>query len=222
MLEILKGTLVPTVNTVGEEGQFYIRQFQGGRHTMSGEVYVCDSIRTDIEDLQHPKTYYNWQQIFTAEDVIQRLDTLRDNTEMGMEDMHAELSDEIESLKKQLAELGNAKETDITIVTKPTGKLEHNTEYHIMGWNLSSFTLTLPKDIPENFYSKLVVKMPNGNPTQLAHPSNVVFAGDDCVDGKFEPIANKRYEIVYNNVGKMYRSTTVNYPYIILAKVTAF
>lgn len=222
MLEILRGELIPTTDTVGEAGQFYVRQVSGSRHTLNGEVYVCDSIRTDIEDLQNPKTYYNWQQIFTANDVIQRIDTLRDNTEISMEDMHIEFSDEIEALKKQIAELSATKKTDVTIVTKPTGKLNHNTEYHIMGWGLSKFTLSFPKDIPANFYSKLVIKMPKDKPTELVHPSNVVFVGDDCVDGKFVPVADKRYEIVYNNVGKMHSSTKANYPYVILAKVTAF
>lgn len=222
MLEILKGTLVPTTDTVGEVGQFYVRQVQGGRHTMNGEVYVLDSIRTDMENMQNPKTYYNWQQIFTANDVIQRIDTLRDNTEISMEDMHTELSDEIEALKKQIAELSSTKEPVKTIVTKPTGKLNHNTEYHIMGWGLTTFTLSFPKDIPADFYSKLVIKMPKDKPTNLVHPSNVVFVGDHCADGKFIPVADKRYEIVYNNVGKMYASTKVNYPYVILAKVTAF
>lgn len=223
MLEILKGTLVPTTDTVGEEGQFYVRQFQGGRHTMSSEVYVLDSIRTDMENMQNPKTYYNWQQIFTANDVMQRIDTLRDNTEISMEDMHIELSDEIEVLKKQVAALDSAKEITPIISPIPAGALEHNKEYRLAGLGvISNLTFTLPDEIPENFHSKVIVRTASTGTIKFVHPENVTFVGDDCKNGKFNPLNGKRYEIVYDNIGKMSLSTARNYPYIILAKVTAF
>jgi hypothetical protein len=57
---------------------------------------------------------------------------------------------------------------------------------------------------------------------KFVHPENVTFVGDDCKNGKFNPLNGKRYEIVYDNIGKMSLSTARNYPYIILAKVTAF
>lgn len=86
----------------------------------------------------------------------------------------------------------------------PTGTdiiLAHNTEVRL--GEVEELNLTLPLEPPENFISSAVFT--SGEiPTNLAYPDTIHMNGEDCIDGIFVPIDNKRYNMFVSFDGEYY------------------
>lgn len=95
------------------------------------------------------------------------------------------------------------KKTDKTAITASTGgsiTLADNTEFRVAD-TVTSISLTVPDDIPNDFISSVVFK--SGTEAMAIDYSAVspIWRGDDVTDGVFIPLANKVYNVIFYNDG---------------------
>ena len=211
MLEILTGLDNPTINTVGEQGQFYIRQYQSGRRTYSGDLFICKSIFSDNEDLQNPVTTYNWQPVALTEEVKRLLHEVSLDFDWKIE----ELEEKITTLSEKPAE-----PEKLNIKFIPADCVwQHNTEFRLFHLGkIGRLDFKLPENVPNEFKGKLFIRSSN-NGIQL-NIDNVIFTGEDCVDGKLVSTSSKYYEIAYENVGIVNEQCPYG-KWIVIAKVSS-
>ena len=222
MLEILSGNYIPTEETKGERGQFYIHNYQSSKYTYSSDIYVCSSIFTSTEEVQNIKSVYGWTKIGTIDEIDKLLYALKMELKLNIRELKNKVTEDVTELNTQIETLDATKISVPNVSPVPIKALENNTEYRLLGLGkMARLDFTLPDPMPEHFYSKVIVSTSDLYEPNFSHPDNVVFAGDDCKDGKFIPLMDKQYEIVYSNIGKKVLAKE-DHPYIILAKVTSF
>ena len=101
----------------------------------------------------------------------------------------------IETLGYRIFELS----TSINTVSEDTAtiNLSHNTETRCNTLTNLIITATTPTDMSEQFISS--IKFTSGETaTVLEYPEEIKMTGEDCIDGKFVPITNKRYNIIFD------------------------
>lgn len=101
----------------------------------------------------------------------------------------------IEILGRHVFELS----TSINAVSEDTAtiNLSHNTETRCNTLTNLTITATTPTDISKQFMSS--IKFTSGETaTVLEYPEEIKMTGEDCIDDKFVPIANKRYNIIFD------------------------
>ncbi len=74
----------------------------------------------------------------------------------------------------------------------------NNTEYNL-GLR-ATISLNLPTDIPADFEAYFNFRS-GTTPTSLDAPDNLIFTGDDTLDGKLYPVSNRIYEVSIKSVG---------------------
>jgi hypothetical protein len=80
MLEILTGTTAPTIDTIGEQGQLYIHQYQIGRRKFYGDLYICDIVHKYVNGPRDKDTiHYYWEKITPSKELSERLDLVETN-----------------------------------------------------------------------------------------------------------------------------------------------
>ena len=99
---------------------------------------------------------------------------------------------------KSSADLHLQGATSIVTLTTASTELATNTIYN--GGELSSVTLTLPATVPADFIAQ--VEFTSGAiATTFTAPATVIFEGNDCSNGVFTPLANKRYSVMVYSDG---------------------
>lgn len=74
MLEILVGKTAPTLETVGEQGQLYIHQYQIGRRKFYGDLYICDIVNKYVNGPQDRDTiHYYWEKITPSKELEEKI-----------------------------------------------------------------------------------------------------------------------------------------------------
>ena len=76
----------------------------------------------------------------------------------------------------------------------PSITMNHNTE--IRCGSVSSLTLVLPDDIPEDYISSVVFTSADESLVNLVYPESIYMTGEGCIDGVFVPQSNMRYTII--------------------------
>ena len=104
---------------------------------------------------------------------------------------------------KNEAEAALATKADKTAITASTDgsiTLADNTEFRVAD-TVTSISLTIPDDIPNDFISSVVFK--SGTEAMAIDYSAVspIWRGDDVTDGVFIPLANKVYNVIFYNDG---------------------
>ena len=110
---------------------------------------------------------------------------------------------EIDSIEEILNELENkANKTSILtyeILESQEVILEHNIEKRYS--EVNTMELIFPTELPSDYISSIVFTS-GAIATNLIIPDNIIWIGDDCVDGEpFLPIENTRYTIIFENDG---------------------
>lgn len=96
-------------------------------------------------------------------------------------------------------EMFTEKTTIITYPTATEATIQLNYNHEIRYSELTTLSITLP-DFSEtemsNDYISSVVFTSGETATNLTYPETVICSGEDCIDGVFAPIPNKRYEFI--------------------------
>lgn len=82
--------------------------------------------------------------------------------------------------------------------TAPTLNMAYNTE--VRYGEVSSLTLTLPQSFEDDYISSVVFTSGNAA-VNLIYPEEIKISGEDCMDGIFTPVENKRYTLILSYDG---------------------
>ena len=125
------------------------------------------------------------------------------------EEADTALSEEIDT-KQDAVKIGTLEVEDDTgnTVMAETVVLEHNTVYYsylpaeVLNVEFPDFVNSTFD--PETYISSFIFESLSPA-TALTYPSEIIMSGDDCIDGVFTPIENKRYEVIVWYDGMLYK-----------------
>lgn len=119
------------------------------------------------------------------------------------------LSEEIDT-KQDAVKIGSLEIEDDTgnTVMAETVVLEHNTVYYSY-LPAEVLNVEFPDFVNSTFdhetYISSFIFESLSPATALTYPSEIIMSGDDCIDGVFTPIENKRYEVIVWYDGMLYK-----------------
>ena len=82
--------------------------------------------------------------------------------------------------------------------TAPSLEMNYNTETRY--GEVTSLTLTLPESFEDDYISSVVFTSGNAA-VNLIYPEEIKMSGEDCMDGIFTPVENKRYTLILSYDG---------------------
>ena len=134
-------------------------------------------------------------------DAIQ-LGTGTNNTERTLQIYDYQLLDSAGNIpSERIPQLNNKSDkTSISTLeeTAPTLNMSYNTE--VRYGEVSSLTITLPQSFEDDYISSVVFTSGN-EAVNLIYPEEIKMSGEDCMDGIFTPVENKRYTLILSYDG---------------------
>lgn len=114
------------------------------------------------------------------------------------------ITDDIIRLSAENHNLSETKADAVTIIkndidTMLDVELAHNTETR-MSMAVSELVLLLPTEIPDDYISSAVFTTGTAAPNFI-YPDTIKMQGEDCINGVFIPIENKRYTLIVSYDG---------------------
>lgn len=98
----------------------------------------------------------------------------------------------------QLADKAEKTTISTSELTAPTLNMSYNTE--VRYGEVSSLTLTLPSSFEDDYISSVVFTS-GDTAVNLIYPEEIKISGEDCMDGIFTPVENKRYTLILSYDG---------------------
>ncbi len=154
----------------------------------------------EVELLPGKIYYYNKIRLLSAK---KGLETSVLAKKDELEELFAEMYDYITKNDGAIADIKNAldsKQNKKEILENSASSVDilNNTEYNL-GLR-TTISLNLPENIPADFEAYFNFRS-GTTPTSLDSPDNLIFTGDDTLNGKLYPISNRIYEVSIKSIG---------------------
>ena len=142
----------------------------------------------------------------TFSQMLGALSSLNTNNKSNIVDAVNEVNDKVDNI--DLSDCATKEElddkTDKTAISKsdetaPTLVMNYNTEMRY--GEVSSLSITLPQSFEDDYISSVVFTSGEAA-VNLIYPESVKMSGEDCIDGVFTPVSNKRYTLILSYDGE--------------------